>query len=114
MENYTFKKWAVPLKEPASFYENADTANTFKPYTDKLASILDRKNTAYGNSFDKSLDNLGLIAGVTRIYDKQNRLINLVKNPKIDDLGESLTDTLTDLAGYAILMVRYLDDRKNR
>lgn len=86
MENHTFKKWAVPLKEPASFNENADTANAFKPYTDKLASILDRKNTAYGNSFDKSLD----------------------------DLGESLTDTLTDLAGYSILMVRYLDDRKNR
>lgn len=35
------------------------------------------KNRDYGNSFEKSLNKFGLIAGVVRINDKFERLANL-------------------------------------
>lgn len=36
------------------------------------------KNADYGNSFEKSLDDLGIVAGVVRIGDKYNRVCNLL------------------------------------
>lgn len=32
------------------------------------------KNADYGNSFEKSLDDLGIVAGIVRIGDKYNRV----------------------------------------
>lgn len=34
------------------------------------------KNADYGNSFEKSLDDLGIVAGIVRIGDKYNRVCN--------------------------------------
>lgn len=83
--------------------------NQFKYYTDDIAATLKQKNKAYGNSFDREMDEWGLPALCIRLSDKYSRLKNLIKNPNIDIGDESLYDTLRDLAGYSILGMNYLD-----
>lgn len=75
----------------------------FKEIADSLCRLYEMKNNAYGNSFGDTYKKLGIISAVTRISDKYNRLCNLATNPDIDNLGESIEDTLRDLASYAIM-----------
>jgi hypothetical protein len=57
------------------------------------------KNHDYGNSFEKSLNEFGLIAFVVRASDKMERIKQLSKaEAKVKD--ESLKDTIKDLAVY--------------
>lgn len=75
----------------------------FKQITEELIALYEKKNKAYGNAFSHTYERLGLISAVTRIDDKNNRLVNLCKNKNIDDLGESVEDTLRDMACYCIM-----------
>ena len=54
-----------------------------------------------------SLNELGIIAGVTRILDKFNRLKNLVKSKA--QVKESLSDTLKDMANYCLMLAVWLE-----
>ena len=80
-----------------------DKTQQFREIADSLVNIYEKKNKAYGDSFGTTFQKLGIISAVTRISDKYNRLCNLVTNPDIDNLGESLEDTLKDLASYSIM-----------
>lgn len=80
-----------------------DKLQRFKEITESLCNLYEKKNRAYGDSFGSTFQKLGIISAVTRISDKYNRLCNLATNPDIDNLGESLEDTLKDLASYAIM-----------
>lgn len=84
----------------------------FNDIAKELCELYEKKNKAYGNSFSDTYQKLGIISAVTRISDKYNRLCNLATNPDIDNLGESLEDTLRDLASYAIMTVMELNKRK--
>lgn len=84
----------------------------FRTIANELSDLYAKKNAAYGNSFSDTYNKLGIISAVTRISDKYNRLCNLATNPDIDNLGESLEDTLRDLASYAIMTVMELNKRK--
>lgn len=75
----------------------------FREIANELGDLYKKKNAAYGNSFGDTYKKLGIISAVTRISDKYNRLCNLAKNKDIDNLGESIEDTLQDLAAYAIM-----------
>ena len=77
----------------------------FRKVAQELSELYEKKNVAYGNSFADTYKKLGLISAVTRISDKFNRLCNLATNPDIDNLGESLEDTLRDMASYCIMTV---------
>ena len=77
----------------------------FKKIATELGELYEKKNTAYNNSFGDTYKKLGIISAVTRISDKFNRLCNLATNPDIDNLGESLEDTLRDMASYCIMTV---------
>ncbi|MBT9056390.1 DUF1599 domain-containing protein [Lactobacillus delbrueckii subsp. bulgaricus] len=88
---------------------------TYKNYTDKLADTLAKKNAAYGDAFGKSIKKYGYIAALVRMSDKWNRLNNLMLDSNgIDNLGESIQDTLLDLAGYCILTMAELDNEDKR
>lgn len=77
----------------------------FRKVADELGNLYEAKNKAYGNSFGETFQKLGIISAITRISDKYNRLCNLATNPDIDNLGESLDDTLRDLASYCIMTI---------
>lgn len=75
----------------------------FKKITEELVTLYGKKNKAYGNAFSHTYERLGLISAVTRINDKNNRLVNLAINKDIDNLNESIDDTLRDMACYCIM-----------
>ena len=77
----------------------------------ELTETYKKKNADYGNSFEKSLDKHGLIAGIIRMDDKMSRLISLNSKKEQQVLDESLRDTLMDLANYAIMSVMWLDEQ---
>lgn len=71
-----------------------------------------KKNADYGDSFNKSLDEDGLIAAVVRMRDKVNRLKSL--KDKVGQVDETLVDTALDLANYAIMTAMWLEDSSRR
>ena len=87
--------------------------NPFLTYTDKLAGTLYSKNQAYGDSFTESVDKFGKTVIAVRLSDKFNRVCNLIKRDELKENDESLEDTLLDMAGYAILGLKYLKEHKN-
>lgn len=84
----------------------------FKEITDSLCRLYEMKNKAYGNSFGDTYKKLGIISAVTRISDKHNRLCNLATNPDIDNLGESVEDTLRDMASYCIMTLMEMKNER--
>jgi hypothetical protein len=82
----------------------------FRQIAEEISSLYEMKDKAYGSSFNQTYDKLGIISAVTRISDKYNRLCNLATNPEIDNLGESLEDTLKDMAAYCIMTIMAMKD----
>lgn len=80
----------------------------FEKIAKECVVLYAKKNADYGNSFDHGIDALGIGHGVSRLYDKMSRLIQLYKNneqAQVED--ETLDDTLRDLACYAIMIMSY-------
>ncbi|HEQ8734580.1 TPA: DUF1599 domain-containing protein [Streptococcus pyogenes] len=69
------------------------------------------KNADYRNSFEKSLDDLGIVAGIVRIADKYNRVCNLIKNKQ--NVSESLSDTLNDMANYCVMLAVWMKEQND-
>jgi hypothetical protein len=67
-----------------------------------LADLLVKKNRDYGNSVQEQFDEYGETSLHIRLDDKMRRLKQLAKSPA-NIKSESKKDTLTDLAGYAVL-----------
>lgn len=77
----------------------------------QIHKIYASKNHDYGDSFGKSIEEFGPIAGVVRMEDKFNRIKTLIKkggDQKATD--ESMRDSLLDLANYAIMLAIELGD----
>lgn len=75
----------------------------------EIRQLHNRKNTDYGNSFDKTLDEFGLVASATRMSDKFNRFKSLIRcgsSARVED--EKIEDTLIDLASYAIMTIKWM------
>jgi isopropylmalate/homocitrate/citramalate synthase len=73
----------------------------------EIRQLHNRKNADYGNSFDKTLDEFGLVASATRMSDKFNRFKSLIQNPaQVPD--EKIEDTLIDLASYAMMTIKWM------
>lgn len=85
----------------------------FRKIAEEISSLYEAKDRCYADSFGSTYDRLGIISAVTRISDKYNRLCNLATNPNVDDLGESIEDTLKDMAAYCIMTVMKLDKPKH-
>lgn len=89
------------------------TPNTMKDQYDHQWNVFCRKNHDYGNSFEKSLDTFGLVAGIVRMNDKFERLVSL-NDPNKDAqiASESLVDTLEDLSNYAAMAACWMKGKK--
>lgn len=87
-----------------------DSVIRFREIGKELGDLYEKKNAAYGSAFSDTYNKLGIVSAVTRISDKFNRLCNLVKHPEIDDIDESLEDTLRDMASYCIMTVMAMEN----
>ena len=87
---------------------------SFKALTAEMAKLYEEKNKNYGDSFNTSLNEDGLLVTKIRLGDKYNRLVSLLKQKKNGTVEESLRDTLIDLANYAIMSVMWMDNQKNQ
>lgn len=91
----------------------------------KLHDLYCRKNHDYGDSFHETFLEEGLAMPRIRLSDKLNRFKALTKNivlnhrdneslkPVAAMVDENLTDTLMDLANYAIMTIMELDRQSN-
>lgn len=73
----------------------------FREIVTEMADLYEKKNRNYGDSFGKLYKDLGPIAGLVPLHNKLDRLTNLIKGDSNN--FESIEDTLTDLACYAIM-----------
>lgn len=82
----------------------------FREITQEMADLYAKKNADYGNSFAKSIDEFGLVAGLVRLSDKWNRVCELVKkNGNHQVTNESLKDTAIDGACYFIMLAMEIE-----
>lgn len=92
-----------------------DKIQMHKDICNEMNDTYRRKNHDYGDSFGETFKKLGIISAITRISDKNNRLISLCTLPeeerKVKD--ESITDTLIDMANYCIMTVIELRNNDN-
>ena len=82
----------------------------FRSITDRMVELYQNKNFLYGDSFAKLYNKYGLLSSVIRLSDKVNRLEGMYGTQQVDDLGESIIDTLTDLANYAIMTIIEIEE----
>lgn len=82
-----------------------------------------KKNAGYsGDSSDRWAnfrlsEELGVssfLGVMVRMSDKWIRITNLIKNPKFDQVGESIDDTLMDLASYALIAICIRREKKEK
>ena len=76
----------------------------FRAVTSRMADMYAAKNHDYGDSFGRSVEKYGAIAGLTRISDKFNRLETLLLGADNRVADEKVADTLLDLANYSIML----------
>lgn len=90
-----------------------DNVQQFMDITTNMAKTYAAKNHDYGNSFEESLDECGLVASVVRLGDKMNRIKSLIKKEaQVKD--ESIKDTLLDMANYAIMTVMWMNKQNEK
>lgn len=91
-----------------------DKVQQHKKLCDQLNKTYEEKNRNYGDSFSISVQKYGLVAALTRISDKFNRLETLILNRSDGTKDESLEDTLIDLSGYCLMTVMELQRQQNK
>ena len=87
---------------------NKEDADRFKEITDKMFETFKAKNHDYGSSFSNLFKECGMTYAYGHMAEKLERVKSLMKDEaKVN--GESMRDSLLDLANYAILTIMELD-----
>jgi len=85
----------------------------FKSITQQLYELWADKNTRYQDSFTQTLNKYGLVAALTRIEDKINRLEYLLRGCRDGSIGPGirwmLHDTINDAINYLIMTKMWLE-----
>ena len=89
--------------------ESGDSVNRHMAICQRLNDIYARKNADYGDSFHATYLEEGMAMARIRLSDKLSRFKRLTMSGerKVDD--ETVTDTLLDLANYAIMTVMEIE-----
>lgn len=102
------------LDDEKEFNLNSDknTKSVFNTLVGQIMETHEKKNHDYGDSFNKSMDEFGMMAAAIRLSDKLNRFKTLI-NTENQVKDESIEDTLLDMASYAIMTVEYIKNSKH-
>jgi hypothetical protein len=102
----------IPLKTAGYPVDNKpNNIKRFELLGAEKALLYARKNADYGDSFNKSLDEDGLLVAKIRLGDKYLRFCQLINNPA-QVTEEKLRETLIDLSNYADMTIMWLDDKE--
>ena len=86
-------------------------AETFRAITNKMCNTFEVKNHDYGDSFHKLFEECGMTYAYGHMAEKLERVKSLMKDDaKVK--GESMKDSLYDLANYAILTIMELEKKE--
>ena len=86
-------------------------ADRFKEITDKMFETFKAKNHDYGSSFSNLFKECGMTYAYGHMAEKVERVKSLMKDDaKVK--GESMKDSLYDLANYAILTIMELEKKE--
>lgn len=80
----------------------------------EMLEVYKAKNKDYGDSFADSFKEFGITSAVVRMNDKMNRVKSLSKGEDRQVKDESLSDSLIDLANYALMTVIELENEQMR
>ena len=72
----------------------------------EIGQLVEKKDKDYNSAFSKTLKEYGDVAYFLRIDDKLNRLKSLLLCSKDAEINESVEDTLKDIVGYTLLMLK--------
>jgi hypothetical protein len=99
-------------------YSNTNPA--FDAILRRLGELHDRKNAGYANNADplanfRIANRFGISTSdsiAVRLSDKINRWLNLMGEPELDKVGESLDETADDMAVYIMLWLVARDEER--
>ena len=94
------------VKNP-TYKTNADR---HRDLTKHIHDVYVDKNMKYGDAFAETIEKYGMIAALTRMNDKFNRIEQFIVNG-FEDSEESLKDALLDLANYCLMTVMEIDKK---
>lgn len=103
-------KVAISSSTQKTANEKTD-ADRFKEITDKMFETFKAKNHDYGTSFSNLFKECGMTYAYGHMAEKLERVKSLMKD-EAKVKGESMKDSLYDLANYAILTVMEIEKQK--
>lgn len=93
----------------AAYQHYAEVTLSMDEISQEQLDTYRKKNADYGNAFEKSMDEDGLLVAKIRIGDKIRRINSLIKNNgerQVKD--ERLEDTYLDLANYCVMTILWI------
>ena len=102
------KTGCMSSKLSPNIVDDTGDAKAFRDITNKMCNTFEVKNHDYGDSFHKLFEECGMTYAYGHMAEKLERINSLRKNDaKVK--GESMKDSLYDLANYAILTIMELE-----
>jgi hypothetical protein len=105
--------WEATTAKYVEERQKPDNVKRFELLGAEKALLYARKNADYGDSFNKSLDEDGLLVAKIRLGDKFSRFCQLLKNPA-QVTEEKLRETLIDLSNYTDMTILWMDDKEEQ
>lgn len=85
----------------------------FKQLTGEMAALYARKNKDYGDSFTEMYKEWGPMYPLSRMQEKLRRATQILRSGEAQVADEKVTDTLLDLANYALMTIMELKESKD-
>lgn len=113
MEYYGFTSDPVGvLAKPSAFTKQpTGDADAFRDITNGMYDTFKAKSSDYGNSFSELFAECGMTYAYGHMAEKLKRVKSLMSD-EAKVKGESMRDSLLDLANYAVLTIMELDKTK--
>jgi len=95
-----------------------------KNFVAEMTEITKKKNSDYCGTSNNPFSNFTTVETngictteqgfLTRMSDKMSRITSFMQKGTLEVKDESVTDTLQDLANYAILMAAYIESKRGK
>lgn len=88
---------------------------TFEKVVEQMTELYKKKNADYGDGITKNLNSykIAFPSYLFRIKEKAERCLTLNEKGEAQVKDEKLTDTLLDIANYAVILVAWLKSKEN-